>query len=390
MDDREAERTKEQIQSAVRCPGDLASDEIGVTINHKFYYGYRCSRRAAWRAPTREGAREAVARVTSAANLNRSEVMFAVPAFASSVWPALGVHFLAALARERSIASAILYGNLAFARIIGPRIYRRLCVTRTEKMPGERLFGPAHRGWSPAGDEREPGCWPDLFCGDVPSMADAQEAGILWADGMADLRAATSARAVGLTSSFKQTTPSLAFARRLTSRRPGRITLSGGADADGEMGLGLADYERTLDLAFQGQAEASFVAFLEELASGLVNRTRRVWEGQLLTDLDGIPTPDLTTFSLQFDASGAEETLDVEVDLRELRIPPKTRRGFWWGEKRHCTFRGLNASGMTYRIKSPERATQTSLGRPDGTASDSSSWSTTSCPIITSRRFCCS
>jgi ribosomal peptide maturation radical SAM protein 1 len=34
----------------------------------------------------------------------------------------------------------------------------------------------------------------------------------------------------------------------------------------------------------------------------------------------------------------------------------ETARGCWWGEKHHCTFCGLNGSGMHFRSKSQERA----------------------------------
>jgi len=36
-------------------------------------------------------------------------------------------------------------------------------------------------------------------------------------------------------------------------------------------------------------------------------------------------------------------------------IPIETARGCWWGEKQHCTFCGLNRSGMEFRAKTPER-----------------------------------
>jgi ribosomal peptide maturation radical SAM protein 1 len=39
---------------------------------------------------------------------------------------------------------------------------------------------------------------------------------------------------------------------------------------------------------------------------------------------------------------------------RELMLPLETSRGCWWGEKNHCTFCGLNRSGMEYRAKSVE------------------------------------
>src|SRR5207237_773164 len=33
----------------------------------------------------------------------------------------------------------------------------------------------------------------------------------------------------------------------------------------------------------------------------------------------------------------------------------ETARGCWWGEKSHCTFCGLNSSGMEFRAKSADK-----------------------------------
>ena len=43
------------------------------------------------------------------------------------------------------------------------------------------------------------------------------------------------------------------------------------------------------------------------------------------------------------------------TDSRDVLLPIEAARGCWWGEKNHCTFCGLNRSGMEFRAKSPER-----------------------------------
>jgi ribosomal peptide maturation radical SAM protein 1 len=39
----------------------------------------------------------------------------------------------------------------------------------------------------------------------------------------------------------------------------------------------------------------------------------------------------------------------------EIRLPYESSRGCWWGAKHHCTFCGLNALGIGYREKKPEK-----------------------------------
>jgi magnesium-protoporphyrin IX monomethyl ester (oxidative) cyclase len=68
----------------------------------------------------------------------------------------------------------------------------------------------------------------------------------------------------------------------------------------------------------------------------------------LIRDLDALPTPDYDDY---FDALRAS-TLST---LIRPGLLAESSRGCWWGEKSHCTFCGLNGTGMKYRSKSPER-----------------------------------
>ena len=61
-----------------------------------------------------------------------------------------------------------------------------------------------------------------------------------------------------------------------------------------------------------------------------------------------LPTPDYDDY---FDALRAS-TLS---NLIRPGLLAESSRGCWWGEKSHCTFCGLNGTGMKYRSKSPER-----------------------------------
>ena len=68
----------------------------------------------------------------------------------------------------------------------------------------------------------------------------------------------------------------------------------------------------------------------------------------LVVDLDRLPMPNFDPFTRQLAES--------EWSHRPLRLYFETSRGCWWGQKHLCTFCGLNAEGLTYRRKSPERA----------------------------------
>jgi ribosomal peptide maturation radical SAM protein 1 len=68
-------------------------------------------------------------------------------------------------------------------------------------------------------------------------------------------------------------------------------------------------------------------------------------------DLDALPDPDYDDFFAALIRLGRQQVLGESLPLLLF----ESARGCWWGAKHHCTFCGLNALGMAYRSKSPER-----------------------------------
>ena len=66
-------------------------------------------------------------------------------------------------------------------------------------------------------------------------------------------------------------------------------------------------------------------------------------------DMNALPYPDFDDFFDEFNATGFKSTW-------QPRLFFETSRGCWWGEKRHCTFCGLNGQTMEFRSKSGARA----------------------------------
>jgi ribosomal peptide maturation radical SAM protein 1 len=67
--------------------------------------------------------------------------------------------------------------------------------------------------------------------------------------------------------------------------------------------------------------------------------------------LDESPPPDYDEYFTRAEALGLQQP----SGQRTVRIPFESARGCWWGAKHHCTFCGLNGSGMAFRAKSPRR-----------------------------------
>jgi ribosomal peptide maturation radical SAM protein 1 len=65
--------------------------------------------------------------------------------------------------------------------------------------------------------------------------------------------------------------------------------------------------------------------------------------------MNALPYPDFDDFFAEFNATGFKGTW-------QPRLFFETSRGCWWGEKKHCTFCGLNGQTMAFRSKTGARA----------------------------------
>lgn len=296
---------------------------------------------------------ESVQATLSTSSCRDADLVLVVPPFASPDWPSLGVHILARLAEGLGLTASVVYANLSFARIVGPRLYRALCATRTGDLVGERLFrrACAHTAGLPGA---QPRCWPEFAGGNPPDFGAVQDLAAEWAEAMGAALATVRARHVGFSTTFEQTLPSLALIEALKRHAPSKVVLLGGANTDGEMGPALREAHPIIDHVFVGEAESSFLAFASR---GIIGGEPMpaVMQGSNNDRLDDLAPPDFSAFFAQFDATVRTGACPDGLDGSELRIPYETSRGCWWGAKHHCTFCGLNANGMTHRIKSPDK-----------------------------------
>jgi ribosomal peptide maturation radical SAM protein 1 len=188
---------------------------------------------------------------------------------------------------------------------------------------------------------------------DVPAYLDSLLGALPWED----------VGVVGFSCTFQQNAASFALARRLKERHPHLTTVFGGANFDGEMGPQLVRSVECVDMAVVGEGDVVFPLLLEALAGGedlaaLPGLARRV-DGEVVVtppappyrEMDALPPPDYDEYFERAEALGVLP----RGGRREVWIPFESARGCWWGEKHHCTFCGLNGTGMAFRAKSPSR-----------------------------------
>jgi ribosomal peptide maturation radical SAM protein 1 len=263
----------------------------------------------------------------------------------------------------------VYYLNLELAAELGHEIYDKLAELRSDHLLGEWLFSASAFGVRP--DEEE---YRQAF----PSLADTcEQLGRSFED-LCRLRNETLPALVerwattidwaeydivGFTSTFEQNVAALALARRVKERYRDVVTVFGGANYDGEMG---PEYVRAfpwIDYAVVGEGDEALPAIVARLASGesaagLAGVAARVGDevvkdgpAPLVQDMDALPDPNYDEFFATLARLGRDRVLGDTVPLLLF----ESARGCWWGEKHHCTFCGLNALGMAYRSKSPER-----------------------------------
>jgi ribosomal peptide maturation radical SAM protein 1 len=167
--------------------------------------------------------------------------------------------------------------------------------------------------------------------------------------------------AVGFSSSFAQNTASLLLAQRIRQAHPKVKILFGGPNLDSEMGFEILKGFECIDYVVHGEAEESFPRLLDNISSGndyapvpgvSIRKGAELISGYMTVqpcqDLDKSPTPDYSDFFQEIEHSGLQNKVRISV-------PFESARGCWWGAKHHCTFCGLNGTGMDFRKKNPAR-----------------------------------
>jgi ribosomal peptide maturation radical SAM protein 1 len=168
---------------------------------------------------------------------------------------------------------------------------------------------------------------------------------------------------VGLSVVFQQTLASVALARALKARHPSLPVIMGGASFEDDIAEEIMRGVPEVDFVHCGDAEESFPEMIRRLYAGESMRGLRgvMWRGEggrveyagrapNLADMNRTPMPDFDEYFY----ARREGGYDAWDGAQEVMIPLETARGCWWGVKNHCTFCGLNRSGMEFRAKSVE------------------------------------
>ena len=191
----------------------------------------------------------------------------------------------------------------------------------------------------------------------------------LFVDSFVDLVLYKNPRIVGCSSVFYQHVSSLVILKILKEKRPEIITVMGGPNCTGEMGITTLQKFEFVDFIFSGEADNTFPVFVTEI---FTNPNQQEWKfpasvisnnkaNNLLylknkcnsilfnrvKNLDNLPTPDFSDYFFTYN------NVAILKDIEDRVVQMEASRGCWWFEKVGCTFCGLNPGDKKYRSKSP-------------------------------------
>jgi ribosomal peptide maturation radical SAM protein 1 len=164
---------------------------------------------------------------------------------------------------------------------------------------------------------------------------------------------------VGFSVVFQQTLASIALARALKQRHPDIPVIMGGASFEDDIAEELMRGCPEIDYVHCGDAEETFPQIVRRLYAGESMRglPGLMWRdgGEVayagrapnLSDMNRTPVPEFDEYFYARKEGG----YDAYDGAQEVLLPIETARGCWWGVKNHCTFCGLNRSGMEFRAK---------------------------------------
>ncbi len=243
--------------------------------------------------------------------------------------PSIQLGLLKAIGESHGFPIATLHANLDFAARIGIDYYRTLADLQG-RLVGEWLFSLEAFGDAAPDPDAELPVKFGAELGHLDRLSETRERDVpAYLDALVDGFGWHEVRVVGFSSTFQQNTASFALARRLKHRFPDIVTVFGGANFDGEMGLELVRSMDCVDYAVIGEGDTAFSRLPPN------------------TELDELPPPEYGEF---FDRSAR---LGLRCD--NTWLPFESARGCWWGAKHHCVFCGLNGTTMRFRAKSPAR-----------------------------------
>lgn len=291
-------------------------------------------------------------------------------------YPHLGTGLLKACLQQHGFHCDLFYYSIEFAQRIGWDVYSFLEGNASPVLMGERVFARAlsdnipdledyfHDILKPALRGVDNGFVfnRDVYLDRLKLLHTIEDGIPDWLDELSERPDLSRYQVFGFSTSYEQNVASLALAKRLRRRFPGRPIIFGGANCMADMGVGLLRNFDFIDYVATGESERVLVGFLRWLADpdanpfpskGLLSREQVLAgvtdvESDVVLDLNTLPMPDYDDY---FTALHQEDGWKRHF----FALVVEGSRGCWKAKKEQCLFCGLNGSHNAYRYKNADR-----------------------------------
>lgn len=281
----------------------------------------------------------------SAAIKKDGDILLISPPFASIDRPSIGLGLIQQIAEKEGLTCEILYANMSLAAQLGAVEYSEIAESSPLQLIGERLFSrfvfPQMKSIKDTVARGKNALVSEKYCAVEQEIS-------LWLESFRAYIKTTDFRIYGFSTMFAQNLASAVLIKIIRTEKPEALLIIGGANCDGEMASGIANLAPELDYIFSGEADLSFQEFCKKFTNSEPPENKIIYGG-VNSEWKSSPAPDYSSFLRQREFFFSDELSDSA-----FFIPYETSRGCWWGQKNHCTFCGLNGTGMEFREKDPE------------------------------------
>jgi ribosomal peptide maturation radical SAM protein 1 len=279
--------------------------------------------------------------------LKKADLLIVVPPFYNYNTPSISVHVLQAYLNKFEFKVSIVYANIFLAAFFGEKAYNDCLGLENLNIKLESVFARVAFGGPPFGIDK------NLINGrgsNIKSSIHDLEAGLSeWLDFFIKNIVNIGFDCIGFTSSYEQTNACIAMISKIKETNPEITTIIGGANCEDTLAKGMLSLSKNIDYVFSGESEISLKQFLEKKRVGQ-RISEQIIYGTPLQDLNTIPELNYSEYFEQLNYFTPKSSY---VKANMLRIPFETSRGCWWGEKKQCTFCGVNGHNMAFRKKDP-------------------------------------
>lgn len=264
--------------------------------------------------------------------------------------------------------SEVIYGNLAFAQIIGLAQYDAIDNSYFEQLMGEWTFSRAAFPEKQQQDNEFFALFADITPQLIEQLKQVRDEAEIYIKELSKSILKNQPKIVACTSTFQQNCASLALLREIKKQSPNTVTIMGGANCESIMGQTISDNFNWVDYVFSGECDAVIGDFIDKIIKGEVISVHNLPHGfiaqghseLLITQSAKNNTPprgfieDMSQVGVPIYDSYFQSISDLNLtDKISAGLLVETSRGCWWGAKKHCTFCGLNGVSMEHRAKKP-------------------------------------